>query len=116
MPILGRGVGLQGGKFQGVEILPKEWLEYSLTPTPGSNVPGGGTYGAGWWIKGFPSALQILKQPKKTMCFIMGYMSACDIPVSCGVSGQHSPEEFRLFYLNLAVPSPLIIGFCTFAP
>ncbi|BDA45853.1 hypothetical protein COCOBI_07-6400 [Coccomyxa sp. Obi] len=51
-------VFLNGGKFQGTEILPKEWVDYSLTPTPGSNVPGGGSYGAGWWIKGFPTIQQ----------------------------------------------------------
>ena len=46
---------VQGGKFQGRQVLPKEWVEYSLTPVPNSDTPGGGQYGAGWWLGGYPS-------------------------------------------------------------
>ena len=48
---------LQKGMFQGEQILPKEWIDYSLTPVSNSDSPGGGKYGAGWWLNGYPSAL-----------------------------------------------------------
>ena len=48
---------LQRGTFQGEQILPKEWIDYSLTPVSNSDSPGGGKYGAGWWLGGYPSAL-----------------------------------------------------------
>lgn len=48
---------LQGGTFQGEQLLPKEWIDYSLTPVSNSDSPGGGKYGAGWWLGGYPSAL-----------------------------------------------------------
>ncbi|CAL8470546.1 g10088 [Coccomyxa elongata] len=51
-------VFLNGGKFQGAEILPKDWVDYSLTPTPGSYVPSGGNYGASWWLNSFPNVQQ----------------------------------------------------------
>ncbi len=43
--------------FQGERILPKEWIDYSLTPVSNSDSPGGGKYGAGWWLNGYPSTL-----------------------------------------------------------
>jgi len=37
---------LQNGVWENDQILPAHWVNYSVTPTPGSN----GTYGAQWWL------------------------------------------------------------------
>ena len=46
---------LRGGEWQGAQIVPSEWVDYSRMPVPGDPV-----YGAHWWLTGtedrFPSS------------------------------------------------------------
>ncbi len=38
---------LRGGEWDGEQILPSEWVDYSRLPTPTADSP---MYGAHWWI------------------------------------------------------------------
>jgi len=47
---------LQGGQWQGAQLLPEDWLSYSTTPTPNNPL---NNYGAHFWLNADPQDQQL---------------------------------------------------------